>query len=147
MTEPTTPSEQLDEFAVRKAKLTQIQKLGIIPYAGGFERTHTTAEAIGVAGKSELRELGEIMESPNARVSAAGRIILRRSMGGLMFMKLQDGTGEIQLMFSKKQCAITDGDGVAQPVVGEFSAFKFAEKMLDIGDFIGVKGELFYTQK
>jgi lysyl-tRNA synthetase class 2 len=76
-------------------------------------------------------------------VQTAGRVILYRSFGKISFGKLQDSTGEIQIMFSRENCTIDTGTGT-QSTLGtgtpeEMSAYKFVEKLVDIGDFIGVK--------
>ncbi|MBP9779934.1 lysine--tRNA ligase [Candidatus Gracilibacteria bacterium] len=111
--------------------------------------------------------------------------MLHRSFGKICFASISDGTGRIQILFSRKNCSINiDGnslsiigessqngsnlseEGVPQGAVSHntanegtdggtqrttfsepLSAYKFAEKLIDLGDFIGVKGELFYTHK
>lgn len=73
---------------------------------------------------------------------------LYRTHGKLSFAKLLDETGEIQLMFHKDACHILlneTGEFVDQ--LGDMSAFKIFEKFVDVGDFIGVVGELFVTHK
>lgn len=96
--------------------------------------------------------------------------MLHRSFGKICFASISDGTGRIQVLFSRENCSIVvDGKTVSEisPLVGEtqegypiqpplqgeesksepLSAYKFAEKLIDLGDFIGVRGELFYTHK
>jgi lysyl-tRNA synthetase, class II len=97
--------------------------------------------------------------------------MLHRSFGKICFASISDGTGRIQILFSRENCSIVV-DGTRQttllPVIlngvkdlgasetldssqaqndGSISAYKFAEKLIDLGDFIGVRGELFYTHK
>lgn len=49
-------------------------------------------------------------------------------------------------MFHRDNCQITI-NGTAQTDIGEMSAYKLMEKLVDVGDFIGVEGELFMTHK
>lgn len=94
--------------------------------------------------------------------------MLHRSFGKICFATISDGTGRMQILFSRENCSISiDGVGHTElvPVIlsetkdpgtldssqaqndGSTSAYKFAEKLIDLGDFIGVRGELFYTHK
>ncbi len=144
-----------NEFETRAAKVNTMRAMGLAPFAQRFDRTHTSASVIVQVAKTEPRHLESILEQSAPSVRIAGRVILKRSMGGLIFAKLQDATGEIQLMFSKKRCLIIDAQGnscstlEADPKLypDGYSAFKYGEKMLDLADFIGVSGEPFYTQK
>lgn len=68
--------------------------------------------------------------------------MLHRSFGKICFASISDGTDRIQILFSRENCSIiVDGEkktelmGEAEPI----SAYKFAEKLIDLGDFIGVK--------
>lgn len=65
--------------------------------------------------------------------------MLHRSFGKICFASLSDGTERIQVLFSRENCSIiVDGElrtelsGEAEPV----TAYKFAEKLIDLGDFI-----------
>lgn len=76
--------------------------------------------------------------------------MLHRSFGKICFATLSDGTGRMQVLFSRENCSIvvdgvyqTELTGEADPV----TAYKFAEKLIDLGDFVGIRGELFYTHK
>jgi lysyl-tRNA synthetase class 2 len=89
--------------------------------------------------------------------------MLHRSFGKICFASISDGTGDIQVLFARDNCSIYTESGVHTELVctpdaplsaggrgvgGEvLSAYKFAEKMIDLGDFVGVCGELFYTHK
>lgn len=50
-------------------------------------------------------------------------------------------------MFSRENCSIITADGIKTQLSEEVSAYKFMEKLVDMGDFIGVEGELFLTHK
>jgi lysyl-tRNA synthetase, class II len=99
---------------------------------------------------SPFRNVEEVISTPKSTISIAGRVMLHRSFGKICFATLSDGTGRIQVLFSRENCSIiVDGEGEKE-LTGEIeplSAYKFAEKLIDLGDFIGVTGELFYTHK
>lgn len=109
-----------EERADRIKKLELIKELGMAPYAAKYNRTHTIAEA---------RELAVSTQG----VCVAGRVILSRNMGKMGFCQLQDFSGKIQLVFK----------------VGEINqeTYKTFFSILSIGDFVGVEGEIFTTQK
>jgi lysyl-tRNA synthetase class 2 len=109
----------LDELrAERIKKLEAIKAKGLNPFpAGPFE-------------KEPLKAVFEREVGTPARV--AGRIMLFREMGNIAFMHLKDESGRMQIVLNKKE-------------LGE--DYKFWVKNLDLGDFIGVVGERFDTQK
>ena len=102
----------------RNEKLQKIINYGIHPHPEKYETTHE----IGLA-----REL----EDGTKDVSIAGRVMSKRKMGKISFLDLSDITGHIQLVIKRDD-------------LGEEEYKKFHE-ILDIGDFIGVKGEIFTT--
>lgn len=105
--------------AIRHQKAQALRKKGVQPYASSFDRSHTLMEAKGLAdGK---------------KVAVAGRIVLFRDMGKMTFATLQDQTGRLQLCFREE-------------VLGK-DAYKDMLEFIDLGDFIGVSGERFTTQK
>lgn len=101
---------------VRLGKLEQLKKLGINPYPTKFSREEIS--------KVREKEIG-------SQVSAAGRIMGMRGHGKMTFADLVDGTGKIQIGLK----------------FDELGAEKYSLLgYLDIGDFVGVKGELIKTQ-
>lgn len=141
----------------RIAKLDRIRALGIEPYGRKYDVTTTIGEIIKSHPKklsewtsSPFRDVETVIANPNATVSIAGRIFLHRSFGKICFATIGDWTEKIQILFSKENCKIFDGEAYVSELTSSsetVSAYKFAEKILDIGDFIGVTGELFYTHK
>ncbi len=141
----------------RIKKLERIKTLGVNPFATRFDITSAIgailtkhAAKIEEWTASPFRAVEEIIPAPTGDVALAGRVMLHRSFGKICFATIGDGTGKIQLLFSRENCSINvDGEskteltGEAEPV----TAYKFAEKLIDLGDFVGVKGELFYTHK
>ena len=113
--------ENLSEvLAVRREKLKKLQEEGKNPFE--MTRYDVTAYADDVNENFEAYE-----EKP---VSMAGRIMSKRGQGKVGFYDLQDSTGKIQ-MFLKKDL-LENYDEI---------------KTYDIGDIVGIKGEVFKTQK
>lgn len=121
--------------AARRAKLQKLIALGVDPWGQRFD-DHQKIAAI------RAREAEITAEPPaagqqhgeqhGAKVRAAGRLMLIRDTGKLIFANIQDWSGTIQLYLGKKQ-------------VGEEN-WAIAQ-CLDLGDLIGVTGELKHTQK
>ncbi len=115
---------RLDQYIeARKRKLEELKKLGINPYPYKYERTHTSAQI-----KKEFEKVGE---EPKGNVSVAGRLIAFRELGKISFGHIQDQDGKIQVVFKKDEL----GD-----------KFKLL-KLTDVGDFIGVNGQVFRTKR
>jgi len=102
----------------KKEKLEALRKAGIYPYGKRFDATSSIGEA-----KDKYEEAKEVI--------LAGRIIAVREHGKSAFLDIRDSKGKIQLYAGKD-------------LLGN-DKFEFL-KRLDIGDFIGVKGELFKTR-
>ncbi len=117
---------QPEEYEVRKKKREELQALGIEPYAYRFEVTHHARE---------IRERYPEFEGKTVRI--AGRIMAKRVFGNLIFSHLRDESGEIQIAFEKKT--------TASPVP-EMASTKFVKKYVDLGDILGVEGEVFQTK-
>jgi len=114
----------------RREKLEALQGKGIRPFAYGFDRTHRSDEAVHAFTLAE--EDGSLDERGHGeKVRVGGRILSWRSHGRSAFAHIEDGGGRIQLYFR-------------QNVLGEES---FADlDLLDLGDWIGVRGPLFRTR-
>ena len=119
--------EFTEQELVRREKLEKIKSLGIDPFGHKYEVTDFSLDIKDkYKGKSH-----EELESLNATVSVAGRIMFIRKMGKASFFSIKDKLGNIQIYIS-----IND--------VGEetYNLFKSA----DIGDIVGVKGNVMVTQ-
>ncbi|NBI30843.1 lysine--tRNA ligase [Chengkuizengella marina] len=112
---------------IRRNKLDELKSLGIDPFGGKFERTHTANEII--SDYSEYTK--EDLQEKNQEVIIAGRIMQKRGMGKAGFAHIQDISGKIQIYVRK--------DTVEE---NQFEGYK----MLDIGDIVGVKGFVFKTK-
>jgi lysyl-tRNA synthetase class 2 len=140
MTEPEYHKHE--EFVNRAQKLAEIQALGIDPYPPQFAPSATPGELNARWEGEELGHSEEASAGTTERVSVAGRLVLFRAMGKNAFAHLQDETGRIQIMFNRD---LTHVEGFAP--TPEMSSIKFIEKKIDLGDILGVEGNLFRTQK
>lgn len=138
-----------DERSVRIQKLHALRSLGINPYPDKFQKNHDIAVARSVWEKNpSLRTIEEIIAEPENEIQTAGRIMLVRSFGKLIFWKIQDFSWEIQFALSKEFCEyIHGGETVSEFGEEKVSAFKIFEKYIDRGDIVGIQGELFITHK
>ncbi|MGB7842740.1 MAG: lysine--tRNA ligase [Salinimicrobium sp.] len=114
-----------EQEIIRREKLESLRKLNIDPYpAALFPVDHTTSEI-----KKNFEE--------NRKVVIAGRLMSRRIQGKASFAEIQDATGKIQVYFNRDEICPGDDKSKYNDVY---------KKLLDIGDFIGIEGELFKTQ-
>lgn len=121
--------ELSEQEIVRRRSLEALRERGIDPYP---------AAEYPVSGYSrEIKENFDDNLTPPREVAVAGRIMSRRIMGKASFMELQDSEGRIQIYVSR--------DDICPGEDKEFYNVVF-KKLLDIGDFIGVKGYVFRTQ-
>ena len=74
----------------RREKLERLVAEGVEPYRRNFSRTHTAAQALSLLGPEQDSEAGP--------VSVAGRLMVKRVTGGMAFTRLQDVSGDIQLV-------------------------------------------------
>lgn len=146
-------NQQLSERNVRIQKTQKMKNMGVLPFAQSYDKTHTIKDIIKEYSEKDLRDSEIIVSNPKMQVSTAGRITLYRSHGKLAFARMLDSTEQIQLMFHRDNCSIKVNWEIkswlpfAESETGEMTAYKFMEKMVDVGDFIGVKGEVFKTHK
>jgi len=116
-----------DEFGQRLAKIDEIRARGDDPYPVRFDRTHTL---------DEVRDHWDDKIEPGAStddvVRIAGRVLLKRSQGRLVFANVRDGSGQLQLF-------------VSQGVLGAGDFARFGEEV-DRGDWVGVEGKVMKTK-
>ena len=120
--------ELSEQEVFRRQSLTELRNLGIDPYPADEYPTN----AFSVDIKAEFKD-----DEPRKQVCVAGRIMMRRIMGKAAFVELQDSKGRIQIYISRD-----DINTENQPEMYN-TVFK---KLLDIGDFVGIKGYVFRTQ-
>lgn len=112
---------------IRRDKLDELRSLGIDPFGGKYERTHAAGNIVqeyDALTKEELEEKG-------VQATIAGRLIAKRVMGKASFAHIQDLSGKIQIYVRK--------DSVPEQ---KYAAFN----LLDLGDIVGVTGEIFKTK-
>lgn len=120
--------ELSEQEIIRRNSMEQLRQMGIEPYPA--------AEYVTNAFSKEIKENFKDDAEPRP-VSIAGRIMSRRIMGKASFMELQDSEGRIQIYISRDDICPGEDKELYNTV------FK---KLLDIGDFVGIKGYVFRTQ-
>ena len=115
-----------DQMKVRREKMETLREAGIDPFGHKFTRTHTSEALHSEFDKDTKEELSE----KNLTATIAGRMMTKRGKGKVGFAHLQDREGQIQIYVRKDE-------------VGEenYQIFKTA----DLGDFLGVDGEIMKT--
>lgn len=106
-----------EQELVRRGKVEEIRKF-CNPYPEKYEITHSLKDASNLPDEEK-------------NVSVAGRIVFMRKMGKLIFLKLRDIEGELQI-------------SIKIDLVGE-EKYEFFKSNVDVGDFIGARGEIFTT--
>ena len=106
-----------EQELVRRGKVEEIRKF-CNPYPEKYEITHSLKDASNLPDEEK-------------NVSVAGRIVFMRKMGKLSFLKLRDIEGELQI-------------SIKIDLVGE-EKYEFFKSNVDVGDFIGARGEIFTT--
>lgn len=138
--------ELSEQEIIRRNNLQQLRDLGIDPYPAAEYPTNAFSTEIKesfvdlpVVGKDdEGNDIRETATSENSRnVCIAGRIMSKRIMGKAAFAELQDSKGRIQVYITRDALANGEDTTLYNTV------FK---KLLDLGDFIGIKGYVFRTQ-
>ena len=120
--------ELSEQEIIRRNSLDTMRQMGIDPYP---------AAEYPVTGYSDEIRSSFSDDAPRREVSVAGRIMSRRIMGKASFIELQDSRGRIQVYISRDDICPGEDKDLYNVV------FK---KLLDIGDFIGIKGYVFRTQ-
>ncbi|MCD7913931.1 MAG: lysine--tRNA ligase [Tannerellaceae bacterium] len=120
--------ELSEQEIIRRRSLEQMRQLGIDPYPA--------AEYVTNAYSTEIKQNFKDDAAPRT-VCVAGRIMSRRIMGKASFMELQDSEGRIQVYISRDDLCPGEDKELYNTV------FK---KLLDIGDYVGIKGYVFRTQ-
>jgi lysyl-tRNA synthetase class 2 len=118
-------SQLSEQEIVRREKLSKLRELGINPYpADLYPVTHISAKV-----KSDFSE--------GKKVVMAGRLMRKKIQGKAAFAELQDSEGRIQIYINRDEICPGEDKSKYNDI------FK---KLLDLGDFIGIEGELFNTQ-
>lgn len=105
------------EVDIRRKKIEDLKEMGEIPFKSKFDCSCTIEEARNKVGE---------------KVSVAGRIVFRRIMGKFGFMQIRNIQSHIQISVGRNEL--------------DEQAYDFYKKMIDIGDHVGVEGEVYLTQ-
>jgi lysyl-tRNA synthetase class 2 len=128
MSTPNYSNETLD----RIKKLDRIRSLGVNPYATKFDTTHQIGHILQMYPSSidptlqhsnppTFRPVEEVIATPKSTISIAGRVMLHRSFGKICFATISDGTGRIQVLFSRENCSIVV-DSIRHAELGSVSS-------------------------
>lgn len=118
-----------DQEIQRREKLKQLEALGIDPYPAALYEVNCNSKQILAEYNDEQKNFAD--------VSIAGRLMAMRLMGKAAFVHIEDQQGRIQLYISR--------DGIC-PGEDKTLYDQVFKHLLDIGDFIGVKGHVFKTK-
>ena len=121
--------ELSEQEQIRRQALDELRKLGIDPYPAAMFPVNVTTSKI----------ITEYNNNPSGfeSVALAGRLMSKRIMGSASFAEIQDEHGRIQIYLRRDDICSGEDKTLYNTV------FK---RLLDIGDFIGVKGFVFVTQ-
>lgn len=114
-----------EQETVRREKLIKLREMGINPYPAALYPINASSKGI----KNDFQE--------GKQVVVAGRIMSRRIQGKASFAELQDSEGRIQVYFNRDEICPGENKALYNEVY---------KRLLDIGDIIGIEGELFTTQ-
>ena len=124
-TDNTPPVDENRLIAERRSKLAAIREQGQA-FPNDFRPDATAAGLVERFGDQD----GEALESVDETFSVAGRMMAKRVMGKIAFIRLQDGTGSIQLVAQRDELP----EGVYQTF-----------KQWDVGDIVAGRGAIFRT--
>ncbi|HLN85011.1 MAG TPA: lysine--tRNA ligase [Candidatus Limnocylindrales bacterium] len=116
-----------EQIEVRRQKLAKLRENGAVVYPNDFKPTHSSADAVRVA--TDISD--EALHLTPREVCVAGRIMAIRRMGKASFFHIQDRRGKLQIYARKDR-------------LGDDSYALF--QSLDMGDLVGVRGNLFRTK-
>ncbi|MEO0527828.1 MAG: lysine--tRNA ligase [Bacteroidota bacterium] len=114
-----------EQEAIRRDKLTRLRELGIDPYPAALYPVNASSKTC----------VEHFEEGKNVVIS--GRLMSRRIQGKASFAELQDSEGRIQVYFNRDEICTGEDKTKYNEIY---------KKLLDIGDIIGIEGELFMTQ-
>ncbi len=118
-----------EQEVLRRESLSKLKELGIDPYPAPLYPVNTYA--------TDIKQEFESNPDKFKEVCLAGRLMSRRIMGKASFAEMQDSSGRIQVYLNRDEICPGEDKALYNDV------FK---KLMDIGDFIGVKGYAFKTQ-
>ncbi len=122
-----------EEYYVRLQKLSTLKELGVEVFPYRYDRTHT------------IEELKENF-SEGLKVRIAGRVITKRPFGKMIFSDIEGEEEKIQVLVRVGDTPEDFFEGLDVERYGNKNPAKIYEKLIDLGDIIGIEGETFYTK-
>ncbi len=129
--------ELSEQEILRRQSLDELRRQGIDPYPAAEYPTNAFSTEI-IANFSD--------DAEPRQVCIAGRMMSRRVMGKASFIELQDSKGRIQVYITRDDIAPLSSAEAEEGASGASFYNTVFKKLLDIGDFVGVKGFVFRTQ-
>lgn len=137
-------NESLD----RMEKIKKLKEAGVIVYANNYHGKMNIADI--AKNTDKVKEVEALQESGAQKIyKTAGRLMSYKSHGKLAFAKIVDGSDTIQICFMKDKVAFNTGREIVDTITidgEEKTAYKVSEKFINVGDYIGVQGDLFLTK-
>nr|MDD3720547.1 lysine--tRNA ligase [Candidatus Gracilibacteria bacterium] len=137
-----------NESIDRIEKIKKLKEAGVIVYANNY---HGKVDIQDVLKKQDKSKEVELLQETGASgdFKTAGRMMSYKSHGKLAFAKITDHTGTIQICFMKDKFKFNTGKEVIDSLIidsEEKSSYKISEKFTNVGDYIGIIGDLFLTK-
>lgn len=130
--------ELSEQEIIRRNTLDEIRKLGINPYpASEYKITPSLLDPLKNISSEEIKNNFSPEKNNYQDISIAGRLMTKRIMGSASFAEIQDEKDRIQIYIKRDDICPGENKDLYNT---------FFKKLLDIGDFIGVKGYVFITQ-
>jgi lysyl-tRNA synthetase class 2 len=131
-----------EQELLRRESLQKFRELGIEPYPAEMFEVTAFASDVVANYQEEILEDGTKNRLNYQEVALAGRIMAAREAGKAMFMNLQDSSGRIQLYLKRDDFVIpTEEEPAEAPMFDQV-----VKKLLDLGDYVGVRGFAFKTK-
>lgn len=130
-----TESSLSEQHEIRLEKLDELREMGINPFPFEYEVTHHSTDILNNIAEfiTETPDESEEETDELPRVSVAGRVMTQRVMGKASFFTLQDSKGTIQIYIRRDDVGVDEYN-------------KVFKRLVDIGDFVGIKGFVFKTR-
>lgn len=127
-----------EQEILRRESLHKLSELGIDPYPAPLFPVNVLAAEVVANYAEEVLEDGSKKRLNYGEVALAGRVMAAREAGKALFLNLQDSSGRIQLYMRREEI---NGSDENSPLFDQV-----VKKLLDLGDYIGVKGFAFKTK-
>jgi len=132
----------------RQEKIKNLKNAWVICYANNFRWKQDISEI--VKNEDKVKEVTDLMEKWAVwEFKTAGRVIASKSHGKLTFAKIRDNTKDIQISFMRDKVVFNTWREIVEKIEiagEEKTSYKIAEKFVQVGDYVWIIGDLFYTK-